>query len=105
MAVMSGDPRVQTAGDGAGVGLIIAVKRLAAAKTRLAPVFAGDLREQVVLAMLLDTITAALAVPAAPQAPAAPAEAPVRAPGAPQGHAATAPGPAAPPRRRRKAAP
>lgn len=64
MAVMSGDPSLQTAGRGTGVGLIIAVKRLAAAKTRLAPVFAGDLREQVVLAMLLDTISAALAVPA-----------------------------------------
>jgi len=64
MAVMSGDPSVETTGGAGGLGLIIAVKRLAAAKTRLAPVFAGDLREQVVLAMLLDTITAALAVPA-----------------------------------------
>jgi 2-phospho-L-lactate guanylyltransferase len=43
----------------ADVGLIIAVKRLAAAKTRLAPVFSAATRERVVLAMLLDTITAA----------------------------------------------
>ena len=33
------------------VGLVIAVKRLADAKTRLAPVFAGGSREHVVLAM------------------------------------------------------
>jgi len=47
---MSGEP---------DVGLIIAVKRLAAAKTRLAALFAADARERVVLAMLIDTITAA----------------------------------------------
>lgn len=47
-----------------GVGLIIAVKRLGAAKTRLAPVFAGPAREEVVLAMLIDTIVAASRVPA-----------------------------------------
>lgn len=47
-----------------GVGLIIAVKRLDAAKSRLAALFAGDARERVVLAMLIDTITAAGAVPA-----------------------------------------
>jgi 2-phospho-L-lactate/phosphoenolpyruvate guanylyltransferase len=41
------------------VGLIIAVKRLAAAKTRLAPVFSARTRESVVLAMLVDTLTAA----------------------------------------------
>jgi 2-phospho-L-lactate guanylyltransferase len=41
------------------VGLIIAVKRLAVAKTRLAPVFSAPTRERVVLAMLLDTIAAA----------------------------------------------
>ena len=41
------------------VGLIIAVKRLAIAKTRLAPVFSAPTRERVVLAMLLDTIAAA----------------------------------------------
>lgn len=41
------------------VGVIIAVKRLAAAKTRLAPVFPQGARERVVLAMLLDTIAAA----------------------------------------------
>ena len=52
------------AGAPADVGLIIAVKRLAAAKTRLAPVFSARTRESVVLAMLVDTITAALAVPA-----------------------------------------
>lgn len=46
------------------VGLIIAVKRLADAKTRLAPMFAGGNRERVVLAMLLDTIAAARAVTA-----------------------------------------
>lgn len=47
----------------ADVGLIIAVKRLAAAKTRLAPVFSAPTREAVVLAMMVDTIKAALAVP------------------------------------------
>lgn len=42
------------------VGVIIAVKRLTAAKTRLAPVFSSTTtRERVVLAMLLDTIAAA----------------------------------------------
>jgi 2-phospho-L-lactate guanylyltransferase len=46
------------------VRLVIAVKRLGLAKTRLAPVFAAGVREQVVLAMLVDTITAALRVPA-----------------------------------------
>ncbi|MDT5348033.1 MAG: 2-phospho-L-lactate/phosphoenolpyruvate guanylyltransferase [Mycobacterium sp.] len=46
--------------DGAGdIALIIAVKRLAAAKTRLAPVFSARTRENVVLAMLIDTLTAA----------------------------------------------
>ena len=47
-----------------GVGLIIAVKRLVAAKTRLAPVFGDGIRERVVLAMLADTLTAAAQVPA-----------------------------------------
>lgn len=46
------------------IGLVIAVKRLGAAKTRLAPVFSASTRENVVLAMLIDTITAASAVPA-----------------------------------------
>lgn len=46
------------------VGLIIAVKRLSAAKTRLSPVFGAGVREGVVLAMLVDTISAALAVTA-----------------------------------------
>ena len=49
---------------GGDVGLIIAVKRLAVAKTRLAPVFSAATRERVVLAMLLDTIAAANKVPA-----------------------------------------
>jgi 2-phospho-L-lactate guanylyltransferase len=48
----------------ADIGLVIAVKRLAAAKTRLAPVFSAATREGVVLAMMVDTIKAALAVPA-----------------------------------------
>ena len=47
-----------------GVGLIIAVKRLDAAKSRLSALFGSGAREQVVLAMLVDTITAARAVPA-----------------------------------------
>jgi 2-phospho-L-lactate/phosphoenolpyruvate guanylyltransferase len=47
---------------GADVGLIVAVKRLAAAKTRLAPVFSAQTREKVVLAMLVDTLTAAARV-------------------------------------------
>ncbi len=46
------------------VSLVIAVKRLAAAKTRLAPIFSAPTREAVVLAMLVDTITAASAVAA-----------------------------------------
>jgi 2-phospho-L-lactate guanylyltransferase len=51
--------RAQAGGD---VGLIVAVKRLAAAKTRLAPVFSAQTRENVVLAMLVDTVTAAARV-------------------------------------------
>jgi 2-phospho-L-lactate/phosphoenolpyruvate guanylyltransferase len=52
-----------TRADGAGdVALIIAVKRLTAAKTRLAPVFSARTREAVVLAMLKDTLTAAARV-------------------------------------------
>ncbi|WP_102143016.1 2-phospho-L-lactate guanylyltransferase [Mycobacterium hubeiense] len=46
------------------VALVIAMKRLAAAKTRLAPIFSASTREAVVLAMLVDTITAASAVAA-----------------------------------------
>jgi 2-phospho-L-lactate guanylyltransferase len=46
----------------ADVGLIVAVKRLATAKTRLAPVFSAATRESVVLAMLVDTLTAAARV-------------------------------------------
>ena len=41
------------AGEAADVGLVIAVKRLTAAKTRLAPVFSAATRESVVLAMLI----------------------------------------------------
>ena len=44
---------------GRDVALIVAVKRLAAAKTRLAPVFSARTRENVVLAMLMDTLSAA----------------------------------------------
>ncbi|MBS4726939.1 2-phospho-L-lactate guanylyltransferase [Mycobacterium sp. SM1] len=47
---------------GADVGLIIAVKRLASAKTRLAAIFSPEHREAVVLAMLVDTLSAATAV-------------------------------------------
>jgi 2-phospho-L-lactate/phosphoenolpyruvate guanylyltransferase len=54
-----------TRADGAGdIALIVAVKRLAAAKTRLAPVFSAPTREAVVLAMLVDTLSAALSVEA-----------------------------------------
>ena len=48
-----------TRAEGPDIGLIIAVKRLVAAKTRLAPVFSAQTRENVVLAMLVDTLTAA----------------------------------------------
>jgi 2-phospho-L-lactate guanylyltransferase len=41
------------------VAMIIAVKRLGAAKTRLAPIFSAATRERVVLAMLVDTLRAA----------------------------------------------
>ena len=51
-------------GSSGDVALIIAVKRLAAAKTRLAPVFSAPTREKVVLAMLVDTLTAAAGVAA-----------------------------------------
>ena len=40
------------------VGVIIAVKKLSAAKTRLAPLLSVDIRERIVLAMLADTISA-----------------------------------------------
>ena len=46
------------------VGVLIAVKRLAAAKTRLAPVLSASARESLVLAMLVDTVSAASAVAA-----------------------------------------
>ncbi|GAC1651126.1 MAG: 2-phospho-L-lactate guanylyltransferase [Mycobacterium sp.] len=60
MALMSGT----STGEAADIGLVIAVKRLAAAKTRLAPIFSATTRESVVLAMLVDTITAASAASA-----------------------------------------
>lgn len=53
--------RADTTGD---AGLIIAVKRLGAAKTRLAPAFSTSMRENLVLAMLVDTLTAATRVAA-----------------------------------------
>jgi 2-phospho-L-lactate guanylyltransferase len=46
------------------VGVIVAVKRLAAAKTRLAPMFSASVREDIVLGMLVDTLTAATRVAA-----------------------------------------
>lgn len=46
------------------IGLVIAVKRLSAAKTRLAPAFSAETRGRVVLAMLIDTIAAARGTPA-----------------------------------------
>ena len=55
---MSGPSSARTA----NLGLIIAVKRLSDAKTRLASAFSPGDREGVVLAMLLDTITAASSV-------------------------------------------
>ncbi|MBV9721495.1 MAG: 2-phospho-L-lactate guanylyltransferase [Mycobacterium sp.] len=55
---MSGS-RADTGGD---IGLIVAVKRLAVAKSRLASVFSAQKRENVVLAMLVDTLTAAARV-------------------------------------------
>ncbi|MCB0949860.1 MAG: 2-phospho-L-lactate guanylyltransferase [Mycobacterium sp.] len=60
MALVSGSTN-GTVGD---IGLVIAVKRLAAAKTRLAPEFRPANREHIVLAMLVDTIAAASAVTA-----------------------------------------
>lgn len=48
------------------VGVVIAVKPLARAKTRLSPVFAPEVREQLVLAMLLDTASAAAETLGAP---------------------------------------
>lgn len=50
-------------GGASDVAVIIAVKHLALAKSRLSALFPGSTREQVVLAMLADTITAAQAVP------------------------------------------
>lgn len=51
--------RIHADGD---VGLIVAVKRLAAAKTRLAPMFSAPARENIVLGMLVDTLSAAARV-------------------------------------------
>ncbi len=46
---------------GGDVGVVIALKHLSAAKSRLSPLFPNGAREHVVLAMLLDTIAAARA--------------------------------------------
>jgi 2-phospho-L-lactate guanylyltransferase len=46
-----------------GVALIIAVKRLDSAKSRLSALFDVEVRQRVVLAMLMDTIAAARAAP------------------------------------------
>ena len=46
------------------VGVIVAVKHLAAAKTRLAPMFSAPVRGDIVLGMLVDTLTAATRVSA-----------------------------------------
>ncbi|OBF57834.1 2-phospho-L-lactate guanylyltransferase [Mycolicibacterium monacense] len=61
---MRGTTSNGAAPSGAGVAVVIAVKRLADAKTRLAPIFAPHDRETVVLAMLVDTVAAAAAVAA-----------------------------------------
>jgi 2-phospho-L-lactate guanylyltransferase len=50
------------AGGPGDVGVIVAVKRVTIAKTRLAPVFSPSTREKLVLAMLVDTLTAAAQV-------------------------------------------
>ncbi len=44
------------------IGVIVAVKRLTAAKTRLASMFSAPVREDIVLGMLVDTLTAATRV-------------------------------------------
>jgi 2-phospho-L-lactate guanylyltransferase len=65
MALMSGKADTGAAKSATSdIGLVIAVKRLVAAKTRLAPVFSAATRESVVLAMLIDTLNAASAVSA-----------------------------------------
>jgi 2-phospho-L-lactate guanylyltransferase len=61
---MRGTTSNGAAASGIDVAVVIAVKRLAAAKTRLAPIFAPQIRETVVLAMLVDTIAAAASVAA-----------------------------------------
>jgi 2-phospho-L-lactate guanylyltransferase len=58
MALMSGTKATHAA----DVGLVIAVKRLTAAKTRLAPVFSAATRESVVLAMMIDPALCAITV-------------------------------------------
>lgn len=64
MSGMSTSPAARACRPETGVGVVIAVKRLTAAKTRLAPAFSPATRGGVVLAMLEDTIAAATAVPA-----------------------------------------
>jgi 2-phospho-L-lactate/phosphoenolpyruvate guanylyltransferase len=59
---MDADSDVASVRPSGDIALIIAVKRLAAAKTRLAPIFSAPTRERVVMAMLVDTINAAAKV-------------------------------------------
>lgn len=59
---MSGTPAFDVTSRAGDTALIVAVKRLTAAKTRLATVFSAATRESVVLAMLTDTLTAASGV-------------------------------------------
>ncbi|CAN5483212.1 2-phospho-L-lactate guanylyltransferase [soil metagenome] len=61
---MSGTHEHAPRNGGSDIALVIAVKRLGIAKTRLAPVFSAETRERVVLAMLVDTIAAASRVSA-----------------------------------------
>ncbi|MET0700522.1 MAG: 2-phospho-L-lactate guanylyltransferase [Mycobacterium sp.] len=56
---MSGTPSHAPRNGSSDIALVIAVKRLGIAKTRLAPVFSAETRERVMLAMLVDTIAAA----------------------------------------------
>ena len=55
--------RIAPMSDVDDIGLIVAVKNLPAAKTRLSSLFGAEQRRHLVLAMLIDTLTAALAVP------------------------------------------
>jgi 2-phospho-L-lactate guanylyltransferase len=59
---MSGTHQHAPRNGSSDIALVIAVKRLGIAKTRLAPVFSAETRERVMLAMLVDTIAAASTV-------------------------------------------